>query len=234
MAHNTSPREVKKFSARAAEWWDPRGAFRTLHDINPVRLAFIQAQRPLDGLRVLDVGAGGGILAEAMARQGARVTGIDASEENIAAAAAHAGDNGLAIDYRAETAERHAENHAGRYDLITCMELLEHVPDPASVIRASAVMGKAGAHVMFATINRTLKAYLLGVIAAEYLLKLLPRGTHHYGDFIRPSELVRWCHAAGLRLNRLNGLRYNPFLNHCALDNRPDVNYLLDTVVGQA
>ena len=234
MAHNTSPHEVKKFSARAAEWWDPRGAFRTLHDINPVRLAFIQAQRPLNGLRVLDVGAGGGILAEAMARQGAMVTGIDASEENIAAAAAHAGENGLTIDYRAETAERHAEHHKDRYDLITCMELLEHVPDPASVIRACAAMGKAGAHVMFATINRTLKAYLLGVIAAEYLLKLLPRGTHRYGDFIRPSELVHWCRAAGLRLNRLNGLCYNPFLNHYALDNRPDVNYLLDTIVGRA
>ena len=234
MAQNTSLHEVKKFSARAAEWWDLRGAFKTLHDINSARLEFIQAQRPLVGLRALDVGAGGGILAEAMARRGAIVTGIDVSEENIAVAAAHANESGLEIDYRAATAESHAAKNKDRYDLITCMELLEHVPDPASVIRACAAMGKAGAHAMFATINRNLKAYLLGVIAAEYLFKLLPRGAHHYGNFIRPSELVNWCHGAGLRLNRLNGLRYNPFLNHCALNKRPDVNYLLDTVVGRA
>ena len=232
MKQNTNIHEVKKFSAKAAEWWDPRGPFKTLHDINPARLEFIMAERPLTGLHVLDVGTGGGILAEAMARQGAIVTGIDAGKENIAVASAHANENGLEIDYRAGTAESHAEKNKGRFDLITCMELLEHVPDPVSVIRACAAMSKTGAHVMFATINRNLKAFLLGVIAAEYLLKLLPRGTHQYGNFIRPSELVNWCHAAGLRLNRLNGLRYNPLLSHCALNNRPDVNYLLDTVVG--
>ena len=227
---NLDPAELEKFSSNADHWWDKEGIFKTLHDINPVRLDFIENHCPLNGLRVLDVGCGGGILSEAMTNKGALVTGLDASVENIKVAVAHASENNLSIDYVVSTAENYANDHDQQYDLITCMELLEHVPDPTSIIKACSNMVKPGGHVMLSTINRSPKAYAFSVIVAEYLLQLLPKGTHHYKNFIRPSELVSWCKQYGLALNKLNGLYYNPLIKRCSLKQKPDINYLVDTI----
>lgn len=222
--------ELEKFSSRAEQWWDSNGEFKTLHQINPVRLDFITKNKALQDMRILDVGCGGGILAEAMAKQNAIVSAIDASKENIDIASKHALDNKLKINYLTTTTEAFSESNNSKFDLITCMELLEHVPDPASIIKACSKMIKPGGHVIFSTINRNIKAYMLAVLAGEYLLKLLPRGTHQYEKFIRPSELLSWCSETGLRMNDLAGMQYNPLLNHYSLTKKPDVNYLLDTI----
>ncbi|MBL1140572.1 MAG: bifunctional 2-polyprenyl-6-hydroxyphenol methylase/3-demethylubiquinol 3-O-methyltransferase UbiG [Proteobacteria bacterium] len=226
--------ELEKFSSRSEQWWDEKGEFKTLHQINPVRLTFITSHIEIPDKNVLDIGCGGGILSEAMATQGANVTAIDASKENINVALKHATDNDIEINYLATTAEALSENNFEsnheKFDLITCMELLEHVPDPTSIIQACAKMVKPGGHVMFSTLNRNIKAYMLAVFSGEYLLKLIPKGTHQYEKFIRPSELVSWCNEQGLKLNDLAGMDYNPILNRCSLTKKTDVNYLIDTI----
>jgi 2-polyprenyl-6-hydroxyphenyl methylase/3-demethylubiquinone-9 3-methyltransferase len=227
---NIDLNELEKFSSRADQWWDINGEFKSLHHINPIRLRFILNNTVLQDMHVLDVGCGGGILTEAMAKQAANVTGIDASKENISIASEHASNNGLNLNYLVTTAEAYSEDNQEKFDLITCMELLEHVPDPSSIIQACAKMIKPGGHVMFSTINRNIKAYMLAVLTGEYLLKLLPRGTHQYEKFIRPSELVNWCNEQSLQLNNLAGMDYNPLLNRCSLTKQPDVNYLIDTI----
>lgn len=229
-AENLDPGELHKFSSRAEQWWQPDGEFKTLHQINPVRLNFITQQTALDNKQVLDIGCGGGILSEAMAKQSAKVTAIDASEENIAIASTHAKDNQLEIDYQVTLAEAFAEKNEAKFDVISCMELLEHVPEPGSVIQACSKMIKPGGHVIFSTINRNIKAYMLAVLAGEYFLQLLPKGTHQYKKFIRPSELINECNEHGLKLNNLAGMDYNPLLNHCTLSKNTDVNYLIGTV----
>ena len=229
-SENIDLNELEKFSSRADHWWDANGDFKTLHDINPTRLSFITKNVSILDSCVLDIGCGGGILAEAMAKQGAIVTGIDAGKKNISIASKHAYKNKLDINYVVASAETFSENHVGKFDLITCMELLEHVPDPVSIIHASNKMIKPGGHVIFSTINRSIKAYIHAVLTGEYLLKLLPRGTHQYERFIRPSELVKWCNDRGLVTNDLCGMTYNPLLGHCSLVSQPDVNYLLDTI----
>jgi len=198
-----------------------------LHEINPLRLDWIANRAPLAGKAVLDVGCGGGILSEAMARLGAGVTGIDLSEKALKVAQLHLLEGRLAVQYELESAESLAGSRAGQFDVVTCMELLEHVPDPASTVAACARLAKPGGQVFFSTINRNPKAYLFAVIGAEYLLKLLPRGTHDYARFIRPSELARWCRAAGLRERELAGMTYNPLTQHYRLGSDCDVNYLL-------
>lgn len=227
---NIDFKELEKFSSRADQWWDSDGEFKTLHDINPARLNYVTKHVSLKNSQIMDIGCGGGIFAEAMAKQGAIVTGLDASKENIEAASQHATDNQLEINYIVSTAESFAENHLDSFDVITCMELLEHVPDPASIIQAAGKMIKPGGHVIFSTINRNIKAYMLAVLTGEYLLKLLPKGTHQYEKFIRPSELVAWCKDSDLEMNDLAGMQYNPISGQCSLNTQPDVNYLLDTI----
>jgi len=224
---NVDPAELAKFSELAHRWWDPASEFRPLHEINPLRLDWIADRAPLAGKAVLDVGCGGGILSEAMARLGAGVTGIDLSEKALKVAQLHLLEGRLAVQYELESAESLAGSRAGQFDVVTCMELLEHVPDPASTVAACARLAKPGGQVFFSTINRNPKAYLFAVIGAEYLLKLLPRGTHDYARFIRPSELARWCRAAGLRERELAGMTYNPLTQHYRLGSDCDVNYLL-------
>jgi 2-polyprenyl-6-hydroxyphenyl methylase / 3-demethylubiquinone-9 3-methyltransferase len=222
--------ELEKFSSKADQWWKFDGDFKTLHHINPVRINFIQSHLNLADKNILDVGCGGGILSEAMAKESANVTGIDASKENIDIATQHASDNEIKINYVTTTAEAYAEKYQEKFDLITCMELLEHVPDPISIIQACSAMVKPGGHVMFSTINRNIKAYMLAVLTGEYLLKLIPKGTHQYEKFIRPSELVNWCNEHKLVLNDITGMDYNPLLNKCTLTKKTDVNYLIDTI----
>lgn len=223
---NTDPREVAKFEALASRWWDTQGAFKALHDINPLRLAFVEATGSLAGQTVLDVGCGGGILAEGMAARGATVTGIDASRAALTTARLHLEESGVAVDYVCATAEQMAHERPGEFDLVTCMELLEHVPEPASVVAACALLARPGGEVIFSTINRNLKAYVLAVIGGEYLLRLLPRGTHDYEKFIRPSELDAWARSTGLTLDELRGLIYNPVTRRYSLSGDVDVNYL--------
>lgn len=223
---NTDPREVAKFEALASRWWDTQGAFKALHDINPLRLAFVQATGSVAGKTILDVGCGGGILAEGLAARGASVTGIDASPAALTTARLHLHESGVVVDYVCATAEQMAQQRAGEFDLVTCMELLEHVPEPASVVAACARLTRAGGEVIFSTINRNPKAYLLAVLGAEYLLRLLPRGTHDYERFIRPSELDAWARSSGLILHELRGLNYNPVSRHYSLSGDVDVNYL--------
>ncbi len=223
---NTDPREVAKFEALASRWWDTQGAFKALHDINPLRLAFVEATAGLAGRTVLDVGCGGGILAESMAARGAMVTGIDASRAALTTARLHLQESGVAVDYVCATAEQMAHERPGEFDLVTCMELLEHVPEPASVVAACARLARPGGEVIFSTINRNPKAYVLAVIGAEYLLRLLPRGSHDYEKFIRPSELAAWARSTGLILHELRGLNYNPVTRRYRLSGDVDVNYL--------
>jgi 2-polyprenyl-6-hydroxyphenyl methylase / 3-demethylubiquinone-9 3-methyltransferase len=227
MAHNADPAELEKFSALAHRWWDPQGEFRPLHDLNPLRLGWIDGLAPLAGKAVLDVGCGGGILAEAMARKGARVTGIDLSEKPLKVAQLHLLESGLAVQYELVSAEEKAKNSPGEFDVVTCMELLEHVPDPASTVAACARLAKPGGRVFFSTLNRNPKSYLFAVIGAEYLLKLLPKGTHDYARFIKPSELSRWCREAGLATVELKGMTYNPLTDTYRLGEDCDVNYAL-------
>ncbi|MBI2318641.1 MAG: bifunctional 2-polyprenyl-6-hydroxyphenol methylase/3-demethylubiquinol 3-O-methyltransferase UbiG [Betaproteobacteria bacterium] len=223
---NADPAELARFSALAHRWWDPESEFKPLHQINPLRLEWIDRTAKLSGKTVLDVGCGGGILAEAMVQRGARVKGTDLSLKALKVARFHLHESGLSVDYEAVSAEALAAREPGRYDVITCMEMLEHVPDPASVVTACAVMAKPGAHVFFSTINRNPKAYLLAVIGAEYVLKLLPRGTHDYAKFIKPSELAHYCRRAGLDIIEIIGMTYNPFSKDFSLGRDTDVNYL--------
>jgi 2-polyprenyl-6-hydroxyphenyl methylase/3-demethylubiquinone-9 3-methyltransferase len=224
---NADPAELEKFSKLAHRWWDPQGEFRPLHEINPLRLDWIDRHAPLAGKKVLDVGCGGGILAEAMARRGAQVTGIDLSEKGLRVAELHLMESRLAVTYEMAMAEDYAARHAGEFDLVTCMELLEHVPEPASMVAACARLVRPGGQVFFSTINRNPKSYLFAVIGAEYLLKLLPKGTHDYLRFIKPSELSRWSRASGLAPEELIGMTYNPITQRYRLGRDCDVNYLL-------
>jgi len=224
---NADPQELEKFSALAHRWWDPGSEFKPLHQINPLRLDWIDGLAPLAGKSALDIGCGGGILAEAMARRGARVTGIDLSEKALKVAQLHLLESKIAVAYEAISAEDLAARSPGAYDVVTCMELLEHVPDPASTVRACARLARPGGHVFFSTINRNLKSYLFAVIGAEYLLRLLPRGTHDYARFVRPSELARHCRDSGLAVRGIVGMTYNPFSRSYALGSDADVNYLV-------
>jgi 2-polyprenyl-6-hydroxyphenyl methylase/3-demethylubiquinone-9 3-methyltransferase len=224
---NVDAAEIARFDAIARRWWDPDGEMRPLHDLNPVRLQYVEASAALAGRSVLDVGCGGGLLSEAMARSGAQVVGLDLAPELIAVARQHAEQHGVTVDYRLEAAEEHAERNAGRYDIVTCMEMLEHVPDPAAIVGALAALAKPGGQVVVSTINRTPRAYALAVVGAEYLLRLLPRGTHTYEKFIRPSELSAWARHVGLDLADVAGLAYDPFSRRAALDEDARVNYLM-------
>ncbi len=228
---NADAAELKKFSDLAAHWWDPNGGLKPLHQMNPVRLRYVdQRCGGLKGKRVLDVGCGGGILTEALARAGADALGIDLSGEALAAGRQHAAQQKVEVEYRAVAVEALAREQPAGFDLVTCMELLEHVPDPLSVVRACAELTKPGGHVFFATISRTPKAYALAIVAAEYVLNLVPRGTHDYAKLIRPSELDEWTRTAGLETVEVSGLQYNPFLQHFRLGGDADVNYFMHCV----
>jgi 2-polyprenyl-6-hydroxyphenyl methylase/3-demethylubiquinone-9 3-methyltransferase len=220
---NADPAELEKFSRLAARWWDPQGEFRPLHEINPLRLEWIAGHAPLSGRDVLDVGCGGGILTESMARRGARVTGIDLSDKALHVARLHLLESKLDIRYEKSA----VEDYAGAFDVVTCMELLEHVPDPASMVAACARLARPGGHVFFSTINRNPKSYLFAVVGAEYVLGLLPKGTHDYQRFVKPSELAGWCRAGGLATKELVGMTYNPLTRRYRLGRDCDVNYLL-------
>jgi 2-polyprenyl-6-hydroxyphenyl methylase/3-demethylubiquinone-9 3-methyltransferase len=224
---NVDPLELEKFSQLAHRWWDPGSEFKPLHDINPLRLGYIDGIAGLRGRRVLDVGCGGGILAEAMAARGARVTGIDLADKPLKVAQLHLLESGLEVEYRLIAPEALAREAPASFDIVTCMELLEHVPDPAATVQACADLARPASHVFFSTINRNLKSYLLAVVGAEYVLKLLPRGTHDYAKFIKPSELAGMCRRAGLEVSRITGMTYNPFTKVYSLGIDTDVNYIL-------
>ena len=227
---NADPAELAKFSELAHRWWDPESEFRPLHQINPLRLEWIQSQVPLAGQRVLDVGCGGGILADAMARRGARVLGIDLATKPLRVAQLHALEAQTAnVEYREVSVEALAAEQPGAFDAVTCMEMLEHVPDPASVVQACGKLVKPGGWVFFSTINRNPKSFLFAIIGAEYLLNLLPRGTHEYLKFIRPSELAGYCRPAGLRLIQTRGMEYNPITRRYWLSADTSVNYMFST-----
>jgi len=223
---NTDTEEIKKFDNVANIWWDPKGEMGTLHTINPLRTTFITDGLDLSGRKVLDVGCGGGILTEALARCGAQATGIDLSNESIEAAKVHAGQQGLKIDYRYENIEETASKHAGEFDAITCMEMLEHVPEPNKVVATCARLLKPGGHAFFSTINRTPKAFLFVIFGGEYILRLLPRGTHTYKKLIRPNELKQWTRESGLEFRRLSSLIYNPFSRTFKVAEVEDNNYM--------
>jgi 2-polyprenyl-6-hydroxyphenyl methylase/3-demethylubiquinone-9 3-methyltransferase len=225
-AHNVDHAEISKFEALAARWWDPGSEFKPLHDINPLRLDYIDRLAPLAGKRVIDVGCGGGLLTEAMAAKGAQVTGIDMGKAPLSVARLHRHESGLEIDYLQATAEQMAETRAGSFDVVTCLEMLEHVPDPGAVIAACERLIKDDGYVFLSTINRNPKAYLFAVVGAEYLLRMLPRGTHDYSKFIRPSEMEAWARACGLQLVDLTGMSYNPLTREYRLGRDVSVNYL--------
>lgn len=224
---NVDNAEVDKFDAMAARWWDPEGELHPLHVINPVRLRFIQQYADIVGKKVLDIGCGGGILSESMARAGASVTAIDMAQSALTVARLHAVETGMEIDYQFTSAEQYASSHAGEYDAVTCLELLEHVPDPVSLLESAARLTRPGGRVFVSTINRNLKAYMLAVLGAEYVMQLLPKGTHRYDRFIRPSELAQWARKAGLQLVKEVGLHYNPLFRSAYLTDSVDVNYLM-------
>lgn len=224
--HNVDPDEIAKFELLAERWWDPGSEFKPLHDINPLRLDFIDQEARLEGKRVLDVGCGGGILSESMVARGAIVTAIDASDAPIAVAKLHQRESGSSVDYRKATAEEMVETGSGPFDVVTCLELLEHVPDPFSVVNACASLLAPGGRIFIATINRNPKSYLLAIIGAEYVLRLLPKGTHDYAKLIRPSELDAWARRAGLKLKTLRGMTYNPLTRRYRLGQDVSVNYI--------
>jgi 2-polyprenyl-6-hydroxyphenyl methylase / 3-demethylubiquinone-9 3-methyltransferase len=227
MTINADPQELDKFGELAHKWWDTEGEFRPLHQINPLRLDWIAERVSLPGARVVDVGCGGGILAESMARRGARVTGIDLSSKPLKVARLHAMEAGVAIDYREVAAEDLAAEQPGQFDAVSCMEMLEHVPEPASVVQACAALARPGGWVFFSTLNRNLKSWLFAIAGAEYLLKMLPAGTHDHHRFIRPSELARWGREAGLEIEAMRGMEYNPLTQRYWLSGDTSVNYLL-------
>jgi 2-polyprenyl-6-hydroxyphenyl methylase/3-demethylubiquinone-9 3-methyltransferase len=225
---NVDTAEIAKFEALASRWWDKNSEFKPLHDINPLRANFIDQRSPVAQKKVIDVGCGGGILAESLALRGASVTGIDMGEAPLAVARLHALETGVELTYEQITAEDKATQMPEAFDVVTCMEMLEHVPDPASVVKACAQLVKPGGDVYFSTINRNPKSYAFAIIGAEYLLKLLPKGTHEYSKFIRPSELAQWLRAAGLELQTITGMTYNPLTKHYKLNpNDVSVNYLV-------
>lgn len=225
---NVDPAEIAKFNDIAARWWDPEGEFKPLHLLNPTRLSYISEQMGgLFGRKIIDVGCGGGILAESMARAGAEVTGIDMATDGLNVARLHALESGLTLDYQQSTAENFAKLHPSSFELVTCMEMLEHVPDPASVIQACADLAAPGATLIFSTINKTPKAYLFAILGAEHLLRLVPKGTHQFAKFIRPSVLMRYIESAGLELVDATGLHFNPLQNSFKMAPGLDVNYFV-------
>jgi 2-polyprenyl-6-hydroxyphenyl methylase/3-demethylubiquinone-9 3-methyltransferase len=226
-ASNHDPAEIARFDDIAQRWWDPRGEFRPLHVLNPVRLDYVDEKASLRGKRVLDVGCGGGILSEAMARRGAQVTGIDLAPQTIEVAELHALEGQLTIRYVREAAEAHAAHSAGAYDVATCMEMLEHVPEPESVLRALHDLVRPGGDIFVSTLNRNLKSYLMAVVGAEYVLNMLPRGTHTYERFIKPSELGGWARAAGLSVMDIAGLAYDPIQHTARRTGDVGVNYMM-------
>ena len=224
---NSDPSEIQKFSELAHRWWDPTSEFRPLHEINPLRLEWINARVPLAGKNVIDIGCGGGVLSEAMAKKGAKVTGIDLSEKALKVADLHSLESGVEVRYKHIAAEDMASAEPGQFDVVTCMEMLEHVPDPASIVRAAAALVKPGGHLFFSTLNRNPKSYLFAVIGAEYILRMLPRGTHDYGKFITPAELSQFVRQAGLQVDGLKGLTYNPLTKIYSLNSDTSVNYMV-------
>jgi 2-polyprenyl-6-hydroxyphenyl methylase/3-demethylubiquinone-9 3-methyltransferase len=224
---NVDLSEIQKFSDLAHRWWDPTSEFKPLHEINPLRLEWINGIVSLAGKKVIDVGCGGGILAESMAKKGAMVSGIDLSEKALKVADLHSLESGVAVHYEKITAEEMAQRESGQYDVVTCMEMLEHVPNPASIIRACHQLVKPGGHVFFSTINRNPKAYLFAILGAEYLLQMLPKGTHDYEKFITPAELTQDIRNAGLQVNSLKGMSYNPLTKIYSLNKDTSVNYLV-------
>ena len=232
---NVDEQEIGKFSELASRWWDPEGEFKPLHLINPLRLDFInQHSQGLFDKKVVDIGCGGGILAESMAKAGAQVTGLDMAQASLDVAKLHGLESGVKVSYHCETAENFADAHPAEYDVVTCMEMLEHVPDPASVVKACATLVKPGGHVFFSTLNRNIKSYLMGILGAEYLLKLVPKGTHDHGRFIKPSELIAMTDEANLFPRDMTGLHMDPLSQGFYLSNKNvDVNYLLYTVRGE-
>ena len=226
---NADPAELQKFSDLAHRWWDPESEFKPLHQLNPLRLEWIDSTARINGKKVIDIGCGGGFLAESMAARGAQVTGVDLSEKALGVARLHLFESGHSVDYRHISAEDIAKEAPGTFDVVTCMEMLEHVPDPASTIRACATLVKPGGQVFFSTLNRNLKAYLMAVVGAEYVLNLLPKGTHEYAKFIKPSELARYVREAGLDVEELVGMHYNPLSKVYSLGGDTDVNYLMRT-----
>ena len=227
---NVDPNEIRKFEELASRWWDKNSEFKPLHDINPLRANWIDNIAPVAEKKVLDVGCGGGILSEALAQRGADVTGIDMGDAPLGVAKLHQLESGLSINYQKSTAEDFAKEHENSFDIVTCLEMLEHVPDPSSVINACAKMVKPGGTVFFSTINRNPKAFLLAIVGAEYVLRMLPRGTHEYAKFIRPSELANWVREADLQVNQMTGLLYNPLTKSYKLSaSDVDVNYMIST-----
>lgn len=224
---NRDDAEIRKFEALAARWWDPNSEFRPLHEINPLRMGFISRKINPAGQRCIDIGCGGGILSEALAHQGAQVTAIDLAEASLAVARLHKLESGLDIRYENISAEAMAEREAGQYDIVTCLEMLEHVPDPAAIVQACAKLAKPGGNIFFSTLNRNPKSWLFAIVGAEYVLNLLPRGTHDYAKFIKPSELAGWCRQAGLEQGELAGMGYNPLSKRYRLQKNIDVNYLV-------
>ena len=229
---NIDPAELHKFEDVAHQWWDPEGAFKPLHMLNPLRAAFIDRHAGLAGKQVLDIGCGGGLLSEAMALRGARVTGLDMVEASLKVAELHGLESGARVEYRMDTAEHFAEQRPAVFDVITCLEMLEHVPDPRSVIAAVARLIKPGGHVFFSTINRTPKAYALAIIGAEYILGMLPKGTHDYAKLIKPSELATWSRREGLCFEHMEGMHYNPFTQGFTMGGHVDVNYIVHAAKG--
>ncbi len=226
---NFDPQEIAKFEALAARWWDPDSEFKPLHEINPLRLEYIERRSSLKGKAVVDIGCGGGILSESMALKGAHVLGIDMGKAPLSVAQLHKLESGVELDYQQITAEELAEQEAGKYDVVTCMEMLEHVPDPSSVIAACSKLVKPEGHVFFTTINRNPKSYLFAIVGAEYIMNILPKGTHEYSKFIKPSELENWARAADLQLRELTGMSYNILTKKYSLGNDVAVNYLMHT-----
>ncbi len=224
---NVDQTEIGKFEALAARWWDPQSEFKPLHEINPLRLEYIDRRANLSGKHVLDVGCGGGILSESMAQRGAHVTGIDMGEAPLAVARLHQHESNVEVDYQQTTAEALAQTHAEQYDVVTCLEMLEHVPEPHSVIQACATLVKPGGHLFFSTINRNPKSFLFAIVGAEYVLRLLPKGTHEYNKFIKPSELTQWLRDAQLNTREITGMTYNPFTKKYSLGYDVDVNYII-------
>lgn len=227
---NVEAAEVNKFAELAHQWWDMQGVFKPLHQLNPLRLNYIDSRANLAGKRVLDVGCGGGILSESMAQRGAQVTGIDMADKSLQVAQLHALESGVQLEYRCVAVEALAQEAPHTFDVVTCMEMLEHVPDPASVVRACATLVKPGGHVFFSTLNRNAKAYLMAVVGAEYVLNLLPKGTHDYSKFIKPSELAAWMRQSGLELQHQTGVTYHPLNKQYALTLDTSVNYMLHAI----
>ncbi len=226
---NVDPSEIHKFEVLASRWWDPSSEFKPLHDINPLRVNYINQHSPVAGLKVADIGCGGGLVSEGLARLGANVTGIDMGEAPINVAKLHLLESQLDVEYIQTTAESLADEREGQYDVVTCLEMLEHVPDPSSVIAACAKLVKPGGHVYFSTLNRNPKSWLFAIVGAEYILNMLPKGTHEYSKFIKPSEMEAWANSAKLSAKRIIGMHYNPITKHYKLDKGVDVNYLMHT-----